>query len=237
VNYYEHHLGDYAAATAHLSWDEDMAYSRLLRAYYHSEKPLPADVKDVCRLVRASSAVQRKAVDAVLREFFALEEDGWHQKRCDEEIDKCNIKKNKARESANARWVGMRTHSERIANAMPAQCEGNAPNLQTPGTKHQTPEEQRAAPPKSVAAQMSVALRDLGVIVTVDHPTLRQWVTDGFTPQQVTDATALARQRKPHPEPIPANYIDRILRQPARPPPLSQLDRVTWRPPPDEATG
>ena len=43
MNYFEHHIGDYAAATAHLSWDEDMAYSRLLRWYYQHEKPLPAE--------------------------------------------------------------------------------------------------------------------------------------------------------------------------------------------------
>jgi hypothetical protein len=90
---------------------------------------------------------------------------------------------------------------------------------------------------KSPAAEMAVAMRNLGVIVNVDHPTLRQWVIDGYTPQQVVDAANLARQRKPHPEPIPANYVDKILRAPPRAPPLSQHDRVTWRPEPDEATG
>lgn len=88
MNYYEHHLGDYAAATAHLSWDEDMAYTRLIRAYYHHEKPIPADLKEACRFARAQSPAQRKAVETVLREFFVLLEDGWHQKRCDEEIDR-----------------------------------------------------------------------------------------------------------------------------------------------------
>jgi uncharacterized protein YdaU (DUF1376 family) len=41
VNFYKHHLGDYDAATAHLSWDEDQAYTRLLRLYYRTEKPIP----------------------------------------------------------------------------------------------------------------------------------------------------------------------------------------------------
>lgn len=86
MNFYKHHLGDYAAATAHLSWDEDQAYTRLLRAYYHTEKPIPADLKDACRLVRASSPSQRKAVETVLGEFFKMGQDGWRQKRCDEEI-------------------------------------------------------------------------------------------------------------------------------------------------------
>lgn len=140
MNYYEHHLGDYAAATAHLSWDEDMAYSRLLRAYYHTERPLPSELRDVCRLVRAQGAGQRKAVEAVLNEFFTKAADGWHQKRCDEEIARYIDKREKAQRSADARWSAKRTHSDgnanasgsTDANALRPQCEGNAPSLQSP---------------------------------------------------------------------------------------------------------
>lgn len=86
VNYYEHHLRDYDAATAHLSWDEDLAYTRLIRWYYRKERPIPADVKEACRQVRAVSKPQRDAVHAVLQEFFELREDGWHKDTCDEAI-------------------------------------------------------------------------------------------------------------------------------------------------------
>jgi hypothetical protein len=68
VNYYEHHLGDWAAATGHLTWDEDMAYTRLLRAYYHAERPISEGQQ--YRLAKASTPTQRKAVDQVLAEFF-----------------------------------------------------------------------------------------------------------------------------------------------------------------------
>jgi uncharacterized protein YdaU (DUF1376 family) len=88
VNYYEHHLGDYVEATAHLSMIEDGAYSRLLRKYYATERPLPRDLKDVQRLVLCRSAPERKAVEMVLGEFFELREDGWHQERCDREIER-----------------------------------------------------------------------------------------------------------------------------------------------------
>ena len=74
MNYYEHHIRDYDAATAHLTWDQDMAYSRLLRWYYRKEQPIPADIAEACRQVRASSKPQRDAVEAVLREFFVLHE-------------------------------------------------------------------------------------------------------------------------------------------------------------------
>ena len=139
MNYYEHHLGDYAAATAHLSWDEDMAYQRLMRAYYRTEKPIPADIKAACRLVRADSRSQRDAVASVLREFFELLDDGWHQRRCDAEITRYRDKQAKASRSANARWATKPTHSEGNANAstdaMRTHSEGNAPRHQTPDTR------------------------------------------------------------------------------------------------------
>lgn len=86
MNYFELHVGDYEAATAHLSMLEDSAYGRMLRIYYRTERPLPADVKQVCRLVRAQSKPERDAVQAVLEEFFELQADGWHQGRADAEI-------------------------------------------------------------------------------------------------------------------------------------------------------
>ena len=86
MNYFELHVGDYDAATAHLTMLEDAAYGRMLRIYYRTEKPLPADIKQVCRLVRAQSKPERDAVQAVLAEFFVLQEDGWHQARADEEL-------------------------------------------------------------------------------------------------------------------------------------------------------
>jgi uncharacterized protein YdaU (DUF1376 family) len=86
MNYFEHHIGDYAEATGHLTFVEDAAYSRMIRKYYAQEKPLPADVKQVQRLVGARSREEKVAVDTVLQEFFFLDTDGWRNKRCDAEI-------------------------------------------------------------------------------------------------------------------------------------------------------
>lgn len=86
MNYYEHHIGDYAEATAHLSFVEDAAYTRLIRKYYATEKPLPADLKQVQRLIAARTREEKSAVEAMLQEFFILKEDGWHNERCDLEI-------------------------------------------------------------------------------------------------------------------------------------------------------
>ena len=86
MNYFELHIGDLTEATAHLSMIEDGAYGRLLRKYYATEKPLPADIKQVQRLVAARSKDERDAVETILAEFFELQDDGWHQSRCDAEI-------------------------------------------------------------------------------------------------------------------------------------------------------
>lgn len=145
LNYYEHHIGDYAQATLHLSFIEDAAFVRMLRKYYADEKPLPADIAAVQRVLGARTQEEREAVETVLREFFVLEADGWHNKRCDEEIAKFRDKQEKAKRSANARWKPEVESSERNADAMPTQCEPDAnamrPQcernaLQTPDTRH-----------------------------------------------------------------------------------------------------
>lgn len=125
LNYYEHHIGDYDQATAHLSAVEDGIYSRMIRWYMASESPLPADIKAIIRRVRAHTADERAAVQTVLGEFFELRADGYHQQRCDDEVDRYKDKQGKAKRSANARWKkpdrtcsddanAMRTHTERI---------------------------------------------------------------------------------------------------------------------------
>ena len=145
MNYYEHHIGDFDSATAHLSLLEDAVYRRLICLYYRTEAPIPADIKQACRLVRAISKQDRDTVQDVLGEFFDLRDDGWHNSRCDQEIARFQDKQRKASASAKARWGAVRPDSERnanaSANAMRTHSEGNAPRArpQTPDTKHQTP--------------------------------------------------------------------------------------------------
>ncbi|WP_053074272.1 YdaU family protein [Chromobacterium sp. LK1] len=130
MNYYEHHLGDYAEATAHLSFVEDAAYSRLIRKYYATETPLPADLRTVQRLVGARSEEERQAVEIVLSEFFTLADDGYHNARCDQEIERFRDKQKKARRSANARWNKDKEQCEDDASApdtaLQPQSKGNA---------------------------------------------------------------------------------------------------------------
>lgn len=86
MNYYKRHIGDYAAATRHLSMLEHGAYTMLLDTYYTTEQPLPVDVKAAARKAGARSKDEVAAVEVVLAEFFTLQADGWHSARCDAEI-------------------------------------------------------------------------------------------------------------------------------------------------------
>lgn len=143
MNYYELHVGDYDKATAHLTACEDGIYGRLLRRYYDTELPLPLDPKALKRLVRARTDEEQEAVDTILSEFFTQRADGWHHKRCDDEIARYRDKRKKAQRSASARWEKARAD----ANACESQCDGDAhqtpiTNRQSPVTNHQAVDSQ-----------------------------------------------------------------------------------------------
>ena len=105
MNYFQFHIGDYSAATAHLSLLEDAIYGRLLRRYYTDEKPIPADLSAASRLVGARSEEEREAVRVVLAEFFKLTEDGWRNSRADREIDAYHRMKKGGANGASKRWA------------------------------------------------------------------------------------------------------------------------------------
>lgn len=157
MNYYEHHLGDYDGATAHLSWLEDCAYRRLLCLYYRNEKPIPADIKQACRLVRATSKQERAAVQQVLEEFFCLQVDGWHHGRCDAEIAKVREKSEKARASVAKRW------ENRSTDSMPSDNERNtnvSTNVSRSNDSRNTP---RARPQSPVTSNQTPVTSSTGV--------------------------------------------------------------------------
>ena len=184
MNYYPFHIGDYLSATRHLSWAEDMAYRRLLDTYYTSEKPLPVDLRSVCRLVLATTDEQRQAVEVVLQEFFTLTDVGWVNSRADTEIDAMREKQQKQRDRANKRWHkpdsggGTATPD---APAMPRHPNGGAaasesdagamPPTPTP-TPTPTPEEKRGdAPRKRSTPAAEIAKPD-----DVDPQTWGDWL-------------------------------------------------------------
>lgn len=168
MNYYPFHIGDYLSATRHLSWEEDAAYRRMLDTYYTTERPLPLDMRAVCRLVLATTESQRAAVEVVLGEFFERTDAGWVNRRADGEILAMQEKQQKQREKANKRWQ-KQSEEPGNASAMPRHKEGDAaapksdavamPPTPTP-TPINTPSDEGVAPRKRSATTALAARPD-----------------------------------------------------------------------------
>ena len=69
---------------------EDLAYRRLLDAYYLGERPLNGCVSDVARSVGMVEHLE--AVGYVLSKFFTATENGFLNIRCEREIAKWNAR-------------------------------------------------------------------------------------------------------------------------------------------------
>jgi uncharacterized protein YdaU (DUF1376 family) len=144
VNYYPHHIGDYLRDTVHLTMVEDAAYRRMLDLYYASEKPLPLDFEYLCRLVRARETQEREATHSILSHFFQKCEDGWRNKRADEEIRKGKARVKAARVNGKR---GGRPITQRVSRNNPAGSRSDNPelNYQNQKPKPKAKEEKHSA--------------------------------------------------------------------------------------------
>lgn len=150
MNFYPFHIGDYTTHTAHLEPMEDLAYRRLLDAYYLREGSLPADIAEICRITRLRQYA--KEVETVLREFFILSNEGWANDRAEKELEKFKTKSEKAKRSAEQRWSSnanaMRTHSE--GNATNTNTNTNTRDIEQPSPKADS----KVSPPDGVSIQV-----------------------------------------------------------------------------------
>lgn len=101
MHYFQWNIGDYASHTGHLTPIEDLAYRRLLEAYYLREKALPEDVQAIARLVRLREHVAE--IQTVLDEFFVREAGvGYTHARADQEIAKTGRQRETASRAGKA---------------------------------------------------------------------------------------------------------------------------------------
>lgn len=101
---------------------EDLAYRRLIDAYYLSEKPFIGSPADIAKEIGMTS--QNEEVFYILKKFFEQNEDGsWFNKRCDEEIAKYHEKQEQAvragKASAEKRFNGRSTSVQLTNNQEP----------------------------------------------------------------------------------------------------------------------
>jgi uncharacterized protein YdaU (DUF1376 family) len=101
MHYFNFNIGDYASHTRHLSQLEDLAYRRLLDAYYLSEKPFYGAPADIAKDIGMTSQIEE--VYYILTKFFENDGNGnWVNKRCDEEIAKYHEKQELAVKAGKA---------------------------------------------------------------------------------------------------------------------------------------
>ena len=145
MNYYEHHLGDYARDTTHLTALEHGVYRLLLDRYYTREEGIPED--QVYRVALARTDDERAAVDAILGEFFKLVDGLWINNKCEEEIEKARIRIDAAKK--NGKRGGRPKNNPDETQQKPSGLSLGTPDEtqlkahQTPDTNHQTPERKK----------------------------------------------------------------------------------------------
>lgn len=112
--YYSFNIGDYAKETRHLSNNEDLAYRRLLDLYYMDEKPLQKDIDILSRAIGMRDS--KEDIQYILQTFFTLEDDGYHNKRADKEINNYHSKAETARANGKKGGRPKKTKSKPDSN-------------------------------------------------------------------------------------------------------------------------
>lgn len=105
---YFHNIGDYLAATVHLTLVEDAIYRRCIDLYYLHESPLTKDLNALCRYLRVDikNSEQVESLRYVLAEFFKEDDYGYYHNRCDKELDlyrESQVKKGEKKSNAAER--------------------------------------------------------------------------------------------------------------------------------------
>lgn len=123
MHYYQHNIGDYRRDTSHLSLLEHGVYRQLLDTYYLSEQPIPEETEVVFRRLSARTDEEKRAVEMVLSEFF-FRDNGWHHKRCEDEIAQYHSKADRAR--SNGKLGGRPRKTKVVISGNPEQTEAKA---------------------------------------------------------------------------------------------------------------
>ncbi len=128
MHYFKFNIGDYASHTKYLTQMQDLAYRRLLDLYYLQEIPLNQNANIVASDIGMSENLTD--VEHVLNRFFTLVEQGWINKRADEEIEayhKNNINASKAGKASAASRKAMKL--KEIERTLNERCDSVQPTI------------------------------------------------------------------------------------------------------------
>jgi uncharacterized protein YdaU (DUF1376 family) len=251
VNFYKHHIGDYDQATRHLSFVEDAAYSRLIRKYYAEEAPLPKDLKKILRLIGARTKEEKAAVEVVLEEFFELGEDGYHNSRCDRELEAKQAKAELNRQVGKLGGRPKKSETQKEPTNNPngyetetiTVSEKTLASNQKPVTNNQKEEKgavvdlapvlddaQHVASPVSRSIEIAVYLRQRGIVgANSANPNISAWGDDARVTNEILDAALSMVAARNLGKPVGPNYLATIIPDLLNPKPAqAQKQRDDW---------
>lgn len=152
MNFIQFHVGDWVSATSILSATERGVYLDLLVRYYKEERPI---MQEECkRIARAYAKEEQEAMQYVLQTFFTLSDGAYHQKRCDEEIERAHGLSDKRKSAAAARWGKKNKDSGNAsgdASALQTESNCNATGMLTNNQEPITKKEEVICPKPAVS--------------------------------------------------------------------------------------
>lgn len=139
MNFMKLYIGDYMRDTGTLSVAEHGAYVLMLMNHYATEQGLPCG-RELYRLLRAETKVEREAIDAVCGKFWYAGADGkWFNRRADAEFIKAEQQRETNRNVGKLGGRPKRTETEPVSERKPNRL-ANGTEVETNHNPHQTPD-------------------------------------------------------------------------------------------------
>ena len=241
MHHYPHHVSDFKSATCHLTFVERALYRELLDLYYDTEQPLNPDFDKLARRVLATTDELRAVLQGLLEEFFKLQDDGWHNDRCDIELA-AYLKKQEQQSLAGRASAAKRKGGKKPAPPLAGGAAGGQPGQGGDGepgatdveralndrttnqnqNQNHIDDEEKARTDAVVPAreaEWAAVFEEFGV--QVDHtsihdrkkfwPLANSWCTSRVTVGQMRLAVARARSEAREPIAYLPSYVDRVL--------------------------
>lgn len=158
MHHYQHHIGDYASHTSHLTPIEDIAYRRILDLYYLHERPFNGSSTDVARAIRMRE--HPLEVEAVLREFFVWTDGvGWVQERAQREVEEYAERREDAAKAGRASGRARRKNTNDRSTTVERKGNESRTNVEPTGNREPVPEPIPPNPPDRAVARGAGAER------------------------------------------------------------------------------
>lgn len=205
MNFYKRYVGDIQRDTGHLSLAEFGAYDRLLDHYYATEAPLPADIDACCRIARAMTSPERKAVESILKQYFNLTDAGYTQGRTEKEIAEAKpamvaarlngIKGGRPKKHKNETQEKPNGFSEN--NPSETQHESSPEPEPDKPTELTHSKETLTSIEPTLAASVCKSLKELNYLdINPSHPKLLAMLEAGATHEEFVNAAQTAKIKK-----------------------------------------